>query len=75
MIICIAIYINCIIVRCCIRFIYSRVVGEKHNYKSSPSSQYYETPYSLLDALSPMYRAQFSSLLSAKLEALAAQTE
>ncbi|KAF2348334.1 Protein of unknown function DUF727 [Trinorchestia longiramus] len=50
-----------------------RVVGEDHDVTSSPSHLYFETPYSLLDNLSPLYRVHFCSAVSAKLEALAAQ--
>lgn len=37
------------------------------NSNACENSEYYETIYSLLDAMSPQYRVQFSSALSRKL--------
>jgi len=45
-------------------------MSNKHNSADAPTEQYYETPYSLLDTISPLYRAQFCQTLAAKLEAL-----
>lgn len=48
-----------------------RVVSLQHDSTCSPSENYFETPYSLLDNLSPMYRVKFCSALSQRLELLA----
>ncbi|KAK7084996.1 hypothetical protein SK128_004633 [Halocaridina rubra] len=48
-----------------------RIVGFKYDDSSQPSEDYYETPYALLDTISPMYRESFSSALAAKLLLLA----
>ncbi|XP_018028070.1 protein GSKIP homolog [Hyalella azteca] len=50
-----------------------RVVGRSHNEKTLPSDTYFETPYALLNNLSPAYGERFCSIVSAKLEAMAAQ--
>ena len=47
-----------------------RVVGHDYNLTDISSEDYYETPYSLLDKLSPMYRQAFGDSLISKLEAL-----
>ncbi|KAG0716882.1 GSK3B-interacting protein [Chionoecetes opilio] len=52
-----------------------RIVGSKFDDNSKPSEDYYETPYALLDNISPLYRECFSSALIARLSAIAAQTE
>lgn len=48
-------------------------MSQKHDDITKPSELYYETPYSLLDNLSPLYRKQFCSSLAAKLEVLQQQ--
>lgn len=42
-------------------------MSRKHDDNSEPLEQYYETPYALLDNISPLYRESFSSALAAKL--------
>ncbi len=44
-----------------------RVVGFGYNQTNVPSDDYYETPYALLDKLSPMYRQAFGDSLVSKL--------
>lgn len=52
-----------------------RIVGNRFDDASEPSEEYFETPYALLDKISPLYRESFGSALVARLSALAAQTE
>ncbi|KAK4314745.1 hypothetical protein Pmani_013996 [Petrolisthes manimaculis] len=52
-----------------------RIVSDKYDDKSQPTEDYFETPYSLLDNISPLYRQSFSNALSAKLLLLAEQGE
>lgn len=52
-----------------------RIVGSKYDDNSEPSDAYYETPYALLDTISPMYRESFSSALAAKLSQLVQEHE
>ena len=44
-----------------------RVVGRDYNATDINSEEYFETPYSLLDKLSPMYRQAFGDSLVSKL--------
>lgn len=44
-----------------------RVVGNQHNSTSEPSEAVFETPYSLLDSISPTYREAFGNDLSNQL--------
>ena len=44
-----------------------RVVGYEYNQINVQSDDYYETPYALLDKLSPMYRQAFGDSLVSKL--------
>ncbi|KAL7634300.1 UNVERIFIED_CONTAM: hypothetical protein RMT77_015630 [Armadillidium vulgare] len=44
-----------------------RIVGKAYNDCSEPTEDYFETPYSLLDTISPGYRVKFSSSLASKL--------
>jgi hypothetical protein len=44
------------------------VVGKEFDTKDISERKYYETPYSILDSLSPLYRANFYQRLSDKLE-------
>jgi len=44
-----------------------RVVGDHHNSTSQASSGVFETPYSLLDSISPTYREAFGNDLSNQL--------
>jgi hypothetical protein len=46
------------------------VVGDDFDKNVNEDRTYFETPYSLLDGLSPEYRNNFYKRLSAKLEAL-----
>ncbi|XP_071548065.1 LOW QUALITY PROTEIN: GSK3-beta interaction protein-like [Panulirus ornatus] len=48
-----------------------RIVGTKYNDNSRPSESYFETPYALLDSISPLYRESFSLALANKLMKLA----
>lgn len=50
-------------------------MGNRFDDASEPSEEYFETPYALLDKISPLYRESFGSALVARLSALAAQTE
>lgn len=52
-----------------------RIVSDKYNNKSQPTEDFFETPYALLDRISPLYRVSFSSALAAKLSLLASQGE
>ncbi|XP_063607324.1 GSK3-beta interaction protein-like [Penaeus indicus] len=52
-----------------------RIVSRKHDDNSEPLEQYYETPYALLDSISPLYRESFSSALAAKLMLLESLNE
>jgi len=47
-----------------------RVVGNKYNQVDINTGEYYETPYALLNKLSPLYMQAFSNSLVSKLEAL-----
>lgn len=47
-----------------------RVVGKSHNEKSTESEDYYETPYSLLNRLSPGFAQSFRNELVEKLKEL-----
>lgn len=40
-----------------------RVVGKEHNSTTSPSEQAYESPYALMNAISPGYQASMSNQL------------
>lgn len=53
----------------------TRIVSRKHDDNSDPLEQYYETPYALLDSISPLYRESFSSALAAKLMLLESLNE
>lgn len=53
----------------------ARIVSRKHDDNSEPLEQYYETPYALLDSISPLYRESFSSALAAKLMLLESLNE
>lgn len=44
-----------------------RVVGNNYNQTDVISEKYFETPYALLDQLSPMYRQAFGDSLVSKL--------
>ena len=44
-----------------------RVVGNAHNDQSAPRDRYYETPYALLDHISPGYARSFGNSLLKKL--------
>jgi len=44
-----------------------RVVGEEHNSTANPSEDIFETPYSLLDSISPAYKEAFGNDLSTQL--------
>ena len=44
-----------------------RVVGNDYNTTDVCSEEYFETPYALLDKLSPMYRQAFGDSLVSKL--------
>lgn len=44
-----------------------RVVGHDYNQTDISSEDYFETPYALLDKLSPMYRQAFGDSLVSKL--------
>lgn len=44
-----------------------RVVGREYNQTNLSSDDYFETPYALLDKLSPMYRQAFGASLVSKL--------
>ncbi|KAK3879397.1 hypothetical protein Pcinc_016027 [Petrolisthes cinctipes] len=52
-----------------------RIVSDKYDDKTQPTDNYFETPYSLLDNISPLYRESFSKALAAKLMLLAARGE
>ncbi|XP_063868950.1 GSK3B-interacting protein-like [Scylla paramamosain] len=47
-----------------------RIVGNRFDNKSEPSEKYFETPYALLDQISPLYRESFGLALAARLSAL-----
>lgn len=47
-----------------------RVVGNDYNRTDNHSEKYYETPYALLDNLSPLYRQAFGDSLVSKLQEL-----
>jgi len=49
----------------------SKVMSERHSSLSAPRDTYFETPYALLNSLSPLYRVKFCHELSSKLSALA----
>lgn len=44
-----------------------RVVGREYNQTDFSSDDYFETPYALLDKLSPLYRQAFGDSLVSKL--------
>ncbi|XP_076238926.1 GSK3-beta interaction protein [Calliopsis andreniformis] len=46
------------------------IVGNQHDDKSSSGNEYFETPYSLLDFVSPQYRSSFGGSLINKLQKL-----
>ena len=46
------------------------VVGNQHDDASAQGNQHFETPYSLLDFVSPQYRNSFGNSLLAKLKKL-----
>lgn len=46
------------------------VVGNRHDDTSNAGNEYFETPYSLLDSVSPQYRNSFGNLLFDKLKKL-----
>lgn len=46
------------------------IVGHKHDDTSEKGDVFFETPYSLLDFISPQYRNSFGNLLLRKLNAL-----
>ncbi|XP_076036277.1 GSK3B-interacting protein-like [Oratosquilla oratoria] len=52
-----------------------RIVGKEYDDKSMPNEDYFETPYSLLDKLSPLYRLSFSNSLSEKLMLLISEDQ
>ncbi|KAK8731894.1 hypothetical protein OTU49_007318 [Cherax quadricarinatus] len=52
-----------------------RIVGAKYDDNSQPSENHFETPYALLDSISPLYRESFSSALAAKLNTLLGETD
>jgi len=52
-----------------------RVVGLEHNTTSDPSDSIFETPYSLLDSLSPTYRESFGEDLTKQLMKLQVQRQ
>ncbi|KAK7792876.1 hypothetical protein R5R35_000430 [Gryllus longicercus] len=47
-----------------------RIVGLDFDARSQPGDTYYETPYSVLDSVSALYRNSFGSSLIAKLKEL-----
>lgn len=47
-----------------------RIVGNRYDDNNNPRDQCYETPYSLLDDISPKYRESFGERLMGKLAAL-----
>lgn len=47
-----------------------RVAGEDYNRTDGTSDKYYETPYALLDNISPLYRQAFGDSLTARLNEL-----
>ena len=47
-----------------------RIVGNSHNQNSISSEEFYETPYALLDKLSPLYRKAFGDSLVLQLQNL-----
>jgi len=52
-----------------------RVMSTRHSDTSAPTETYFETPYSLLNSLSPLYRVKFCAELSSKLSALADRSQ
>ncbi|XP_042218521.1 GSK3-beta interaction protein-like [Homarus americanus] len=52
-----------------------RIVGSKYDDNSQSSEEYFETPYALLDNISPLYRESFSSALAAKLMLLTEEVD
>ncbi|XP_076226525.1 GSK3-beta interaction protein [Nomia melanderi] len=46
------------------------IVGNQHDDKSNVGNQRFETPYSLLDSVSPQYRNSFGNCLLDKLQKL-----
>ncbi|CAG0917858.1 unnamed protein product [Notodromas monacha] len=51
------------------------IVGNGFDVRDLKEKQYFETPYSLLDSLSPMYRENFYKQLSSKLEEVQKQRD
>lgn len=49
------------------------IVGPRHDDISTKGDVFFETPYSLLDFISPKYRESFGNLLLTKLNALNGQ--
>ena len=47
-----------------------RVVGNQYNHIDISTGEYYETPYALLNKLSPLYMQAFGNSLVSKLEVL-----
>ena len=52
-----------------------RVVGHEYNQVNLLSDNYFETPYALLDTLSPLYRQAFGDSLVSKLMLLHSSQE
>jgi hypothetical protein len=48
-----------------------RVVGTSHNQKNDSSDEYFETPYTLLNKISPTFQQSFGNELVEKLNNLA----
>ncbi|XP_065162319.1 GSK3-beta interaction protein [Atheta coriaria] len=48
-----------------------RVVGKSYDSQDAPEDKYFETPYSLLSAISPLYNDSFGQELMKKLSKLA----
>jgi len=44
-----------------------RIVGNAYDNKTEPSNRHFETPYALLNHISPSYRISFGNLLLKKL--------
>ncbi|XP_063982038.1 GSK3-beta interaction protein [Diachasmimorpha longicaudata] len=47
-----------------------KITGNDHDVITNTEAQVFETPYSLLDSISPMYRESFGHCLTAKLNKL-----
>jgi Protein of unknown function (DUF727) len=50
-----------------------RVVGNKYDQTDEHSEMYFETPYAMLDTLSPLYREAFGNSLASRLQELHTQ--